>query len=206
MLFEFGKVELESKVVQGSSEANFEVFEVEDESSLSEGDLDELLVTREKSVLAGTGPEPGSVPSSLLSEPETREKPGSYPFECQPDPFPVYEERMDESEKVGDVELSEESGSSIEILQPKTIRVQPSKEGQKKKRIKVLAERIDLPIVRQFQALKAKLAKQAQVLSQSKSAKPKSTPKPSRMSFRLASQSFSRTVKKPSSSKQSPPG
>ena len=68
MLFEFGKVELESKVVQGSSEANFEVFEVGDESSLSKGDSDELPVTRKKLVLAGTGPEPGFVPFSLLPE------------------------------------------------------------------------------------------------------------------------------------------
>jgi len=66
---------------------------------------------------------------------------------------------MDESEKVGDVDVNEESGFPIEIRWPKTIRVQPSEEGQKKKRIKVPAERTDLPIICQFQALKAKLAK-----------------------------------------------
>jgi len=57
---------------------------------------------------------------------------------------------MDQPERVTDVDVSEESGSPIEILQPKTIQVQPSGEGQKKKRIKVPAGQTDLPIVRQF--------------------------------------------------------
>jgi len=82
--------------------------------------------------------------------------------------------------------VSEESGSPIEILQPKTIQVQLYGEGQKKKRIKVPVERTDLPIVRQLQALKAKLAKQAQASSQSKSFKPKPSPKPLRKSYCLA--------------------
>ena len=119
VLFEFGMVELESKVVQGPSEANFEVFEVEDESSVSEGDSDELLVTREKSVLAATGPEPGSVLSSLLPESKIREDPGSNPFKCQPEPFPVYEERMDESEKVGDVDVRRSLGPPLKFFGPK---------------------------------------------------------------------------------------
>jgi len=112
---------------------------------------------------------------------------------------------MEESERVADVDVSEESGSPIEILQPRTIQVQLSGEGQKKKRIKVLAGRTDLSIVHQLQALKAKLAKQAQASSQSKSAKPKPSPKPSRKSYRLASQSIQRTHKKTGSSKQSSP-
>jgi len=94
---------------------------------------------------------------------------------------------MDEYEKVADVDVSEESRSPIEIFHPKTIRVQLSEEDQKKKRIKAPARRTDLLIVRQLQALKAKLGKQSQVSSQSKSAKPKPSPKPSRMSYRLAS-------------------
>ena len=125
VLFEFVVVDLESKVVQGPSEAKFEVFEVEDESSLFEGDSDESHVTGEKSVLAGTGPEPGSESSSFLPESETRVEPGSDTFECQPEPFLVHEEQMDESERVADVDVSEESESPIEILQPKTIQVQP---------------------------------------------------------------------------------
>jgi len=42
------------------------VFEVK--SSLSEGDSDELHMTREKSILARTAPEPGSKSSSFLLE------------------------------------------------------------------------------------------------------------------------------------------
>ena len=71
---------------------NLRCFEVEDESSLSKGDSNELHMTGEKSVLAGTRPERGSESSSFLPESETRAKPGSDPFECQPEPFPVYEE------------------------------------------------------------------------------------------------------------------
>jgi len=48
-------------------------------------------------------------------------------------------------------------------------------------------------------------AKASSSPSQPKSAKPKPTPKPSRKSYRLALQSFSRTLKKTSSSKQAPP-
>ena len=129
--YEFGweLVLFESVVVQGPCEAQFEVVEVEDESSLSKGDLDELHVTEEKSVLAGTGSEPGLESSGFLYELETRAEPSSEPFECQPKPFPIYEEQMDESEKVVDVDVSEESGSPIEILQTKTIQVQPSGQG-----------------------------------------------------------------------------
>jgi len=71
---------------------NLRCFEVEDESSLSEGDLNKLHMTGEKSILVGIGPEPGTESSSFLPESETRAKPGSDPFECQPEPFPVYEE------------------------------------------------------------------------------------------------------------------
>ena len=68
--YEFGweLVLFEFVVVQAPSEAKFEVFEVEDEPSLSEGDSDELHVTGEKSVLVGTVLEPGSESSSLLLE------------------------------------------------------------------------------------------------------------------------------------------
>jgi len=74
VLSEFGMVDLESKVVQGPSEANFEVFEVEDESSLCERDSDELHVTGKKSALAGTGPELGSESSILLPESKNKHR------------------------------------------------------------------------------------------------------------------------------------
>jgi len=56
-----------------------------------------------------------------------------------------------------------------------------------------------------MQAKEAKQAKGSSSPSQPRSAKPKSTPKPSRTSYRLAFQSTSRPSKPAGSSKQKPP-
>ena len=87
-------------------------------------------------------------------------------------------DRVTDFEKVKGVEIP------IVIIQPKTIKIPQAGEGQKKRRIKVPAERTDLPLVRQFRAMQAKASSSP---SQSKSATSKTTPKPSRKSYRLAS-------------------
>jgi len=73
---------------------------------------------------------------------------------------------------------------------------------QKKKRIKTPAGRTDLPLVRQFKAIQAKASS---FPSLPKSTKPKPTVKPTRKSFRIATQSTKKPLKKGGSSKQSPP-
>jgi len=109
----------------------------------------------------------------------------------------------DSFDRVADFEKDEEVEIPILEVQPTTLKVPQTSEGQKKKRIKTPAGRTDLPLACQFKAMQAKASSSP---SQPKSVKPKPTPKPSRKSFCLTSQNFSRTLKKTDSSKQSPPG
>jgi len=93
------------KGAQGLSEVQTEVIDVDDDSSLSEGDSDSVHVTGWEIVLAETRSEP--VPDS--SNP-------------QPEPNPVYEERLDDFlndflEKVVDIDLGEGSETPIETFQ-----------------------------------------------------------------------------------------
>ena len=51
-------------------------------------------------------------------------------------------------DKVADFEGDEEVDPPVVILQPKTISLPQSSEGLRKKRIKTLTDRTDLPLVR----------------------------------------------------------
>jgi len=180
------------KAVLGPNEAHIEVVDVLDESSASEGDFDSVRVEIGSEPVSeqgefGTGPEPIPEFGEIGVEP----------------PLIFKEDVNDTFDRVANFEKEEEVEISILAVQPSTLKVSQPSEGQKKKRIKTPAGRTDLPLVRQFKAMQAKASTSP---SQPKSAKPKSTPKPSRKSFYLASQSFSRTLKKPGSFKQSPPG
>ena len=73
-------------------------------------------------------------------------------------------------DKVADFERDKEVDTPVVIVQPKTIRLLQSGEGSKRKRIKTLTSRIDLPLVRQFRAMQAKASSSP---SQPKSTKPK---------------------------------
>ena len=167
-------------------------MDVIDESSPSERDYDSIRVEIGSELVSkqsefGTGPEPVPEFGEIGVEPPL-----------------LFEEDVDDSfDRVADFEKEEEVEISILAVQPSTLKVSQLSEGQKKKRIKAPAERADLPFVRQFKAVQVKASSST---SQPKSAKPKLTPKSSRKSFRLASQSFSRTLKKLGSSNQSPPG
>jgi len=104
----------------------------------------------------------------------------------------------DFSEMVVDIDLGEGLETPIENVQTTPAQTPQTGEGQKKKRIKVPAGRTDLPLVRQFRAMQAREAKQAKASSspsQPKFAKPKPSPRPSRKSYKLASQSIPRTSK-----------
>jgi len=105
-------------------------------------------------------------------------------------------------DKVADFEGDEEVDPPVVILQPKTISLPQPSEGLRKKRIKTLASRTDLPLVRQFLAMQAKAASSP---SQSKSTKPKPSAKPTRKSFQIAIQSTQKPRKKSGYSKRSPP-
>ena len=185
------------KSAAGPSEVQTEVVDVvdvDDDSSLSEGDSDDVHITGCEIMLAETR----SGPVSDFSKP-------------QPEPSPIFEERLDDfAEKVADidVDLGEGPESPVENAQTRPVQTPQTGEGQKKKRIKVPARRTDLPLVRQFKGMQAKEAKQAKASSspsQPRSGKPKPTPKSSRKSCRLASQSTSRPSKPAGSSKQEPP-
>jgi len=114
----------------------------------------------------------------------------------------VFEENVDDSfDRVAAFENDERVDTPIVIVQPKTFKIPQTGEGQKRKRIKVLVGRTDLPVVHQFMAMQAKASSSP---SQSKSTTPKTTPKPSRKSYKLASQRTPRTVKSAGPSKQQP--
>jgi len=124
------------KGVLGPSEVQTEVFNVIDNSSLSEGDFD--------FVLAKTGPEP----VSDLCESGTRPEPDSNVGEARIEPPPVFEENVDDSfDRVADFEKEERVDTPIVIIQSKTLKIPQTGEGQKRKRIKVPAGQTHLPLV-----------------------------------------------------------
>ena len=115
------------KGVQGPSDVQTEVIDVDDDSSPSEGDSDSVHVTSWEIVLVETRSE--HVPDS--------NKP-------QLEPNPFYEERSDDflddfSEKVADMDLGEGPETPIETVQTMPVQTPQTGEGQKKKRIKVPA-------------------------------------------------------------------
>ena len=146
-----------------------------------------------------TGSEPVSNQGAFGTGPELVPEIGETGIE----PPLVFEKDVDDSfDRVADFEKDKEVEIPILAVQPTTLKVPQTSEGQKKKQIKIPAGRTDLPLVRQFKAMQGKASSSP---SQSKFAKPKPAPKPSIKSFCLASQSFSRTLKKTGSSKQSLP-
>ena len=178
------------KGVQGPSEAQTEVINVLDDSSLSKGDSD--------SVLAETRPEP----VSDLSESKTRSEPVPDLGEAGTKPPLVFEDSVDDFlDTVADFEKDEEFDTPVVIVQPKTIKIPQTGEGRKKKRIKEPAGRTDLPLVHQFRAMQAKASSST---SQTRSVIPKTTPEPAKKSYRLASQRTPRTSKSASPSEQQP--
>ena len=178
------------KGVLRPSEVQTEVIDVVDDSPLSEGDSD--------SMLAKTRPKP----VSDLSGSETRPEPIPDFGEPGTETPPVFEDSVDESfARVADFEKHKEFDTPILLVQPKILKIPQTGEAQKKKRIKVPAGLIDLPLVRQFRAMQAKASSSP---SQSKSATPKTTLKPSRKSYRLAYQRTPRTVKPAGPSEQQP--
>ena len=84
-------------------------------------------------------------------------------------------------------------------VQPSILKESKPSEGMKK-RFKTPAGRTDLPLVHQLKAMQAKTSS-----SPSQSSKPKPTVKPTRKSFRIATQSTQKPRKKGGSSKQSSP-
>ena len=121
---------------------------------------------------------------------------GSHPVsETQPESSLVFEDRLDETfPRVAGIELDEESETPRENIQTNPIEKPQTGEGLRRKRIKTPMGRTNLPIVHKFLAMQSKTSSSP---SQQKSA----TPKPTRKSYRLTSQSIH---KKTSSSKQSP--
>ena len=92
-----------------------------------------------------------------------------------------------------------------EVVEIPILAVQPPKEsqsgeGQKRKRIKTLANRTDLPLVQQFKAMQAKASSSP---SQPKSTKPIPLVKPTIKSFRIGTPSTQKPRKKSGSFKQS---
>jgi len=182
-------VQFGSKAVLGPNEADFDVVDVLDESSPSENDGDSDTVRIE------TEPEPISKMGDLGIGPEPVPEVGEVGVE----PPPLIEKNVDVSfDKVADFERDEEIDTPVVIVQPKPIRLPQPGEGPKRKRIKILAGRTNLPLVRQFWAMQAKATSSP---SQPQSTKPKPLVKPTRKSFQIAIQSTQKPRKQSGSSK-----
>jgi len=178
------------KGVIGPSVVQTEVFVIDD-SSPSEGDSNFVLAElRSKPIFDQSefGTRPGPVPDV---------------GEAGIEPSSVFKETVDDSfDRVVDFEKDQEVDIPIVIVQPKNIETPQAGQGQKKKRIKVPAGRTNLPLVCLFKAMQAEASSSP---SQSKSVTPKTTAKSLRKSYRLASQSIQRTLKKADFFEQSPP-
>jgi len=182
-------VQFGSKAVLRPNETGFDVVNVLDESSPWENDGDSDMASVE------IGPEPISAVDDLETGPEPVPEAG----ESDVEPPPIFEEHEDLSfEKVADFEREEEVEPPVVILQPKTISLPQPSEGPRKKRIKTLAGRIDLPLIHQFLAMQAKATSSP---SQTKSTKQKPSTKPTRKSFRIAVKSTQKSRKQGGSSK-----
>jgi len=71
----------------------------------------------------------------------------------------VFKENVDDSfDKVADFEKDEEVKIPIMVVQPKTLKIPQTDEGQKRKRIKTPAGRTDLPLARQFKVMQAQVS------------------------------------------------
>ena len=129
------------------------------------------VVPVQEGLETGTRPEP--VPAEVEQYPGRVSELGSGPGDLRFDDCPI-----DEFEKVG--ELSpEESAQTPPVRSPEQPAESPSSTEPRKKRIKTLAGRTDLPWVRKLQALRANTSSSA----------PKSSPaQPSRKSHRLMAQ------------------
>ena len=185
-------VQFGSKAVLGPNEVGVDVIDVLDESSPSEDDGDSNIVRAET----------GSEPVSEMGDLGTGLEPVPEVGEVGVEPPSIFEENVDMSfDKVADFERDEEVDPPVVIVQPKIISLPQPIEGPKKKRIKTLAGRTNLPLVRQFRAMQAKAL-------QTQSTKSKPLVQPTRKSFRIgwiAIQSTQKPRKKSGSSKQSPP-
>jgi len=132
-------VKFGSKAVFGLNETGIDVVDVLDESSPSEddGDFDTARA------------ETGTEPISEMGDLGTGSEPVPKAVESEVEPPPVFEEHKDLSfEKVADFEGDEEAEPPVVILQPKTISLPQPSEGPRKKRIKTLACRTYLSLVR----------------------------------------------------------
>jgi len=118
----------EPKGVLGPSEAHVEVVDVLDDSSPSEEDFDSVMVE--------IGSESISDQGEFGTEPEPVPKIGETGIE----PQLVFEEDVGDSfDRVADFEKDEEVEIPILAVQPTTLEVPQTGEGQKKKRIKTPA-------------------------------------------------------------------
>jgi len=132
-------------------------------------------------------------------------EPGSDVCQGKTEPSPVFKyfvgSSFDNLDRVADVESDEEQQAPIDIIQTKPIQIPQFGEGHRIKRVKTPAGRADVPLVRKLLGMQAK---SSTFPSQSKSSSPKSTAKPSRKSFRLASKSTSKLPKSAKPSEQEP--
>jgi len=91
---------------------------------------------------------------------------------------------FDNLDRVVDVVFDEESKTPGEQIDPKTTQTPHPEEGMRKRRIKTTAGRTDLLLVRKFLSMKSKYYDSR---SQPKSSTTKTTVKPTRKSFQIAS-------------------
>ena len=109
------------KGVLGPSDVQTEVFDVVDDSSLSKGDSDSMQV------------ETGLEPVSDLSEFGTRSEPVPDVGEAGSEPPLVFEDSVDDSfDRVADFEKDEGFNTPVVIVQPKTVKIPQTGEGQSK--------------------------------------------------------------------------
>jgi len=114
--------------------------------------------------------------------------------------LPIFENYpRDTFEKVGKIDLDEGPQTPSEPVPPLPTDDILTTEGTRKKRIKTLAGCTDLPLVRKFLAQQPK---SSSPLSRLPSIQSKQTHQPTRKSYRLAAQGFSR---RSSVTKQGPP-
>jgi len=125
--------------------------------------------------------------------------------EAKLEPAPVFEDFLgtsfDNMDRVADMDMDEEPLAPSETIQTKTNQIPLPEEGQRKKRIKTTAGRTNLPLVRKFLAMQLKPSDSP---SQPKHSTTTLIAKPTRKSFRIASQSTSTAPKSMKPSKQEP--
>jgi len=100
-------------------------------------------------------------------------------------------------DRVADVMSNDEPKTPSEPIEPLTAQILQPEEEMRKKRVKITAGRTDLPLVRKFLSMQSKPSDSP---SQPKFSTTKPSAKPTRKSFRIASQS---TFKAPKPAKPS---